>query len=213
MRKLQHHNVVSYISCANIGKSHFIIIMEYVSGGSLKHVLETFGPPPLPAVRKYVTDLLRGLKYLHDNGMIHCDIKPHNALLTPDGSVKLSDFGSSVNVTLYGGQNADGDEQVLVRGTSYYLAPEACRNEITSAVDIWSVGVTVLELLTGRLPWEIKGSEANFIRELGKNEDMRPMIPADIPSNAAAFCKMCLHRDPAMRPTADALLRTPFLSG
>jgi len=213
MRKLQHHNVVSYISCANIGRSHFIIIMEYVSGGSLKHVLETFGPPPLPAVRKYVSDLLRGLKYLHDNGMIHCDIKPHNALLTPDGSVKLSDFGSSVNVTLYGGQNADGDDEVLVRGTSYYLAPEACRNEITSAVDIWSVGITVLELLTGKLPWEIKGSEANFIRELGKNTEMRPMIPADIPSNAAAFCKLCLNRDPTMRPTADALLRTPFLSG
>jgi class 3 adenylate cyclase len=209
MRKLQHHNVVSYISCANIRNSYFIIIMEYVSGGSLKHVLDTFGPPPLPAVKKYVTDLLRGLKYLHDNGMIHCDIKPHNALMSPDGSVKLSDFGSSVNVTLY---EQPGEGDVLVRGTSWYLAPEACRNDITAAVDIWSVGITVLELLTGKIPWEYRGSEANFIRELGKNEEMRPTIPADIPANAAAFCKMCLTRDAASRPTADALLRTPFLS-
>ena len=101
-----------------------------------------------------------------------------------------------------------------MRGTSYYLAPEACTNDLTSAVDIWSVGITVLEMLTGRLPWDdFRGSEANFIRELGKNPDMKPTIPASIPANAAAFCKMCLNRDPLLRPTVDVLLRTPFLTG
>ena len=190
--------------------------MEYVSGGSLRNVIEQFGPPPLNAVRRYLGDILKGLVYLHTQKVVHCDLKPHNALLSNDGSVKLSDFGSSLNtqqVKADKDKKGGVDEDVTVRGTAHYMAPEAARNEITSASDIWSLGITVLELLTGNVPWQFKGSDAAFVYKLSRDETFMPTIPPNLHKSAADFCRACLQRDPAKRPTAQALQLTEFVTG
>lgn len=95
-----------------------------------------------------MTQVLQGLQYLHDQGVIHRDIKGANILTTKDGTVKLADFGVSTS-TLTG-----PDKEAQVVGTPYWMAPEIIQlSGATSASDIWSVGCTVIELLQGRPPY------------------------------------------------------------
>ncbi|CUI13475.1 protein kinase, putative [Bodo saltans] len=201
--------------------------MEYVSGGSLLAMLQQFGPLPLEATKRYVIDILKGLRYLHDHHVTHCDIKPHNALLANDGTCKLSDFGSSVNNQVRAKEQQEqeeaaaaghqetmppNDEQLLVRGTSWYLSPEAAKGEIRPSNDIWSLGITLIEMLTGKVPWTYRGSEANFIIMLGKDETMVPPLGPELPEEAKVFVRLCFERDPEKRPTAQLLLQHPFLT-
>lgn len=96
-----------------------------------------------------MTQVLLGLQYLHDQGVIHRDIKGANILTTKDGTVKLADFGVSTS-TLAGGQ----DKEAQVVGTPYWMAPEIIQlSGASSASDIWSVGCTVIELLQGKPPY------------------------------------------------------------
>ena len=96
-----------------------------------------------------MTQVLQGLQYLHDQGVIHRDIKGANILTTKDGTVKLADFGVSTS-TLAGGQ----DKEAQVVGTPYWMAPEIIQlSGASSASDIWSVGCTVIELLQGKPPY------------------------------------------------------------
>ena len=207
LSQLRNDYIVGYVSCA-IMPNHFVILMEYVSGGSLRELLDQFGPLPLPAVRRYLKDILRGLQYLHEHGITHCDIKPHNALLSNDGTCKLSDFGSAVN-----GQNpGTSDGELNVRGTSWYMSPQAARGEIRPSNDIWSVGVTLIELLHGKQPWVFSGGENRFVVALSKDEAMVPPIPADIPPDARIFAESCFKRRFEDRPTAAQLLNSPFLT-
>ena len=229
LARLRHANIVNYESCCTT-RSHFIIITEYVSGGSLHDMLLSFGPLPDSVVRLYVRDMLAGLQYLHEHRIVHCDIKPHNALLTHEGSCKLSDFGSALmtkptaragrtrnrrNEDAAAAAAAAAEAQPTdptLRGTSWYLAPEAARNQFTPAIDIWSLGVTVLELLTGQIPWKLSGgNEMQFLSDLVRKDNMVPNIDEAIPLKAADFCRACLQRDPAKRPSAQQLLVHEFL--
>jgi hypothetical protein len=215
LAQLRYDHIVGYVSYA-VTPNHFVILMEYVSGGSLLQILGQFGPLPVPAAKRYLIDILKGLRYLHEHSITHCDIKPHNVLLGNDGTCKLSDFGSSVNsVQLQhggGGGDAAGDSELLLRGTSWYLAPEAARGQVQPANDIWSVGVTFLEMITGKQPWTFRGTEAQFIVALGKSDGMVPPIASDVPEAAAAFVRLCCQRDADQRPSADQLLQDPFLT-
>lgn len=204
---LRNDYIVGYVSCA-MTANHFIILMEYVSGGSLHQLLQQFGPLPLPAVRRYLRDVLKGLRFLHESGSSHCDIKPHNVLLSNDGMCKLSDFGSCVNQRAE--SNDDGGDAV-VRGTSWYIAPEVAKGVVSNAGDIWSLGITVIEMITGNIPWNFKGTEATFMYQLGRDDTMMPPIPPQLPEGAADFCRACLQRDPTKRPTAQQLQISPFL--
>jgi hypothetical protein len=215
LSRLRYDHIVGYVTYA-VTTNHFIILMEYVSGGSLQQILSQFGPLPVPAAKRYLIDILKGLRYLHEHSITHCDIKPHNVLLGNDGTCKLSDFGSSVNSVqsqrLRGGESGNSDDDVLLRGTSWYLSPEAARGMVLPANDIWSVGVTFLEMITGKQPWTFKGTEAQFIVALGKDEAMVPPISGAVPEDAAAFVRLCCNRDAALRPGAEQLLQSPFLT-
>jgi mitogen-activated protein kinase kinase kinase 3 len=92
------------------------------------------------------------------------------------------------------------------------MAPEAARGNVEHASDIWSVGVTFIEMVTGMRPWAWKGSEAAFIAQLGKDETLVPAIPADLPDEADEFLQSCFQRDPSKRPTAHQLLQMSFLT-
>lgn len=219
---LRNDYIVGYVSCA-ITPHHFIILMEYVSGGSLQQLLQQFGPLPIGAAKRYFIDIVRGLQYLHDQGITHCDIKPHNCLLANDGTCKLSDFGSSVvghqqmsgsstngeTVTDYS-NNTNGDN--IVRGTSWYMAPECARGDIAPAIDIWSLGISLLEILTGRTGWSWNKGEAAFIVALGRDDSMVPTIPDSVRSDAADVIRSCCQRDPSKRPTTQQLMMKAFLN-
>eukprot|EP01064_Diplonema_japonicum_P033046 TRINITY_DN6423_c0_g1_i1.p1 TRINITY_DN6423_c0_g1~~TRINITY_DN6423_c0_g1_i1.p1 ORF type:complete len:936 (+),score=156.05 TRINITY_DN6423_c0_g1_i1:99-2906(+) len=127
----RHDNIVSYYSSVVTG-SYLCIAMEYMSGGSLASILDQFGVLSLSSASRYLKDIVRGLNYLHEQHIIHRDIKPHNVLLLPDGQCKLSDFGASLNL-------AKLLEKPNIQGTPMYMAPEACRGAAEKASDIWSM--------------------------------------------------------------------------
>ncbi|KAG5495203.1 hypothetical protein JKF63_02258 [Porcisia hertigi] len=149
---LHHENVVQYLSLY-VSESYVIEIMEFVPGGSLDTLLKSFGSFRPESVRRYLRDIARGLSYLHREGIVHCDIKPHNVLLAMDGQCKLSDFGSAIARAT--SSVCKIDDVLEMRGTPGYMAPEVARGDVpTMKSDVYSLGLTVLELLIGKLPWD-----------------------------------------------------------
>lgn len=121
---------------------------RYCENGSLHSICKNFGKFPENLVGVYMTQILQGLLYLHDQGVIHRDIKGANILTTKDGKVKLADFGVSTSTL------AGQDKEAQVVGTPYWMAPEVIQLAgATTASDIWSLGCTVIELLEGKPPY------------------------------------------------------------
>lgn len=147
---LDHENIVQYLSVF-VSDSYLIQIMEFVPGGALDCLTKNFGPIKPGSCCRFVRDILCGLSYLHSKGIVHCDIKPHNVLLAMDGQCKLSDFGSAMRRAATDGEIEDVIE---LRGTPGYMAPEVAKGGLpTPKSDIFSLGVTILQLLLGKLPW------------------------------------------------------------
>ncbi|URD82610.1 hypothetical protein MUK42_19066 [Musa troglodytarum] len=141
---LNHKNIVKYLGSIKT-KTHLHIILEYVENGSLANIIKPnkFGPFPESLVAVYIAQVLEGLVYLHEQGVIHRDIKGANILTTKEGLVKLADFGVATKLT-----EADVNTHSVV-GTPYWMAPEVIEmSGVCAASDIWSVGCTVIELLT-----------------------------------------------------------------
>ncbi|KAH9593123.1 Protein kinase domain [Trypanosoma melophagium] len=171
--QLRHGNIVQYISCY-FSSDYLIEVMELVPGGSLDGILSSFGTLSAVTVRRFLRDALQGLMYLHSKNAVHCDVKPHNVLVAMDGVYKLSDFGSSL-LRLTNSMHEISDVCEM-RGTPGYMAPEVARGELpTGKSDIFSLGITVLELLTGRLPWDYawkqgEGAQSTHPTALEENE-------------------------------------------
>lgn len=208
---VRHESIVGYISCAVEG-AHLVLLMEYVAGGTLAELTRSFQKLPLPLVRRYALDVLAGLSYLHSIGIVHGDVKPSNTFATVEGGCKIGDFGSSHALSSALGESVADVSKT--RGTAWYMAPEvACGHNPSPASDVWSFGVTMVEVATGRLPWRaaqnaLKRStrEQQFIGDLAKGA-------AELDASCFAgeallelIASRCLCADPSRRSTADALL-------
>eukprot|EP01065_Artemidia_motanka_P031984 TRINITY_DN3896_c0_g1_i1.p1 TRINITY_DN3896_c0_g1~~TRINITY_DN3896_c0_g1_i1.p1 ORF type:complete len:1200 (+),score=301.30 TRINITY_DN3896_c0_g1_i1:98-3697(+) len=206
LSELRHENVVAYNSSAVSNTTgHVIVIMEYVPGGSLQGVVESFGMLPLTSVTRYVRDILRGLQFLHGHDVAHRDLKPGNVLLGVEGQCKLADFGASV--CLSNVQPLDG-----IAGTPQYMAPEACRGEASLQSDIWALGITVCFMLTGESPFEDMPQEPQaFVYKLAHDPLAIPAVPRNIAEHAANFVCCCVRRDQSCRSSASQLLMDPLL--
>eukprot|EP00756_Hemistasia_phaeocysticola_P007769 Hpha_TRINITY_DN14393_c0_g1::TRINITY_DN14393_c0_g1_i1::g.86430::m.86430 len=207
MSQMQHDNIVQYLGCA-VADSHVLICMEYLPGGSLAGVLQQFdGQLPGSTVQRFVRDIIRGLQFIHSQKIVHRDLKPANVLMTVDGVCKLADFGASAELKSTANQSDDGSPI----GTPMYMPPEQANGIATTLSDIWSLGIVVIELATGKVPWEKPQNILAFIVNLGKEGGPTPPVPEDMPEKARDLAGMCLQRDPSKRPSARSLINHPYI--
>lgn len=203
---VRHPNVLQ-MHGAFVADGGVSLALEYMDGGSLAQAVETRGALPERAIAALVAQTVAGLAYIHSEGYVHGDIKPDNILLATDGSVKLSDFGFARST------GTPGAEVKSHGGALLFLSPEQHRRRVRStASDIWSLGVTVYLLATGRLPyqssdyWDVVDAVTNrtppSLRGCGRK----------LGSDIVNFVDLCLRANPVHRATAAELLKHPFLA-
>lgn len=153
LSRLNHMHIVKfYGSGYDYHQTVFNLFLEYLSGGTLESLLRRSGSLSIEASRHYTRQILEGLAFLHDCGIIHRDIKSANLLITSDDILKISDFGVSTLIASLNGE--EKQQRMSMQGSIFWMAPEVIRREnCTTAIDIWSVGCVVLEMLTGKRPW------------------------------------------------------------
>jgi len=216
LSSLSHKNIVKYLRTEESADGKFVdIILEYVPGGSLRSLLEKFGKFDEKIVKVYSRQLLAGLHYLHDKGIIHRDIKCANILVDSEGTIKLSDFGASKRLQSRKRKaHRHHISSKSLKGSPYWMAPEVVRRSgHNHKADIWSVGCTIMEMLTGVPPWTDQAKNAKEVLRLIRDTKTGPTIPPDISIECLDFIRRCLHIDPKMRPNALILSEHPFLSG
>ena len=157
--KLSHHNIVSALD-AGEDNNNFFLVMELVQGDDLGKIAKCEGELPVDEVISYISQTAVGLKYAHDEGIVHRDIKPHNLLLSSDGTIKILDLG------LVSLQHSDdsledsltGQNQII--GTVDYMSPEQAKDvhNVDARTDIYSLGCTMFKLLTGKVPYPGKST-------------------------------------------------------
>lgn len=183
--------------------------LEYMPGGTVADLAAGNGPIAEPEVRSCTRCIARALHHLHSvAGVVHCDVKARNVLigLNP-GVAKLADFGSATRISC--GRSMAGNEQ-YTRGTPLWMAPEVVRGDRpTPASDIWSLGCTVIEMLTGAQPWRSSGPDALF--RIGFGDEV-PEFPDWLSKTGRDFLDKCLRRDSTERWTVEQLLQHPFLA-
>ncbi|GAV83877.1 Pkinase domain-containing protein [Cephalotus follicularis] len=203
LSRLRHPNIVQYYGSETVDDKLYIYL-EYVSGGSIYKLLQDYGQFGEIAIRSYTQQILSGLSYLHTKNTVHRDIKGANILVDPNGRVKLADFGMAKHIT---GQSCP----LSFKGSPYWMAPEVIKNSngCNLAVDIWSLGCTVLEMATTKPPWsQYEGVAAMF--KIGNSKEL-PAIPDHLSDEGKDFVLQCLQRNPNYRPTAAELLEHPFV--
>jgi serine/threonine protein kinase len=195
---LSHPNILPLYAMWASDHFHFIVL-EYAPGGSLSDFLENSGALPLPAFRAAARQLLEALAYCHSLSVFHGDIKPANILLDAYGRVRLADFG-------FGGR-AERGEPLQIRGSLPYMSPELVRGRATNAFanDIWALGVTFFELVTGRLPWSTQ-NKGEAIREIASG---RVVFPPDMDPKLGVALGRAFDVNPKARATAEQLLLMP----
>ncbi|KAF7297578.1 Cytokinesis protein sepH [Mycena kentingensis (nom. inval.)] len=200
LKNLNHANIVKYKGFVKT-REYLYIILEFCENGSLHNILKRFGKFPENLVAVYISQVLEGLMYLHDQGVIHRDIKGANLLTNKDGTVKLADFGVAANTTSVN----DG----AVVGSPYWMAPEVIEQSgATTASDIWSVGCVVIELLEGHPPYHTLDPMPALFRIV---QDDCPPIPEGASPIVKDFLYHCFQKDANLRISAKKLLRHPWM--
>ncbi|XP_076352626.1 serine/threonine-protein kinase PAK 3-like [Tachypleus tridentatus] len=203
LREHKHQNIVNYIDTYLVGEELWIV-MEYLSGGSLTDVV-TKTSMKEKKISRVCRKVLQGLEYLHLNHVIHRDVKSDNILLGTGGEVKLADFGISAKLT------RDRNNRRSRCGTPNWMAPEVVkRNRYGPKADIWSLGITAIEMVQGEPPYygQKEFMVYHLITKIGtpliiQKKDLSPVFKN--------FLNKCLEVDASKRCTASELLKHRFI--
>lgn len=193
LRQLKHPNIVGFIDAFQHDET-YVIVMEHVSGGSLFDLLKK-GVLPIEQARQIALDLCDALIRAHRLNIIHRDIKPENILIDADGTPKLADFG--VARLSEGTRMTRSGMQV---GTPYYMSPEAWKGEkLDGQTDIWSLGVVLFEMLSGKVPFEGDTGHAVMTKVFSTQAPDLRKLRADVPYPLGKIVGRMLTRDKKRR--------------
>ncbi|KAK3302496.1 kinase-like domain-containing protein [Chaetomium strumarium] len=212
LRDLRHPNIVQYLGCGSSAE-YLNIFLEYVPGGSVQTMLNSYGALPEPLVRSFVRQILNGLSYLHNRDIIHRDIKGANILVDNKGTIKISDFGISKKLeatNILNGAN-NNKHRPSLQGSVFWMAPEVVKQtSYTRKADIWSLGCLVVEMMTGQHPFP-DCTQLQAIFKIG-GAKATPTIPEHASDEAKQFLAQTFEIDHNKRPSADDLMLSPFLT-
>ena len=193
--RLSHPNIVNIYDVGVMEESHYIV-MEYVPGSTLKDRIKEEGHLQVETALRVARDIASALAHAHANNLVHCDIKPHNILMMPDGSAKVADFGIARAVTestmTYTGN---------VVGSVHYFSPEQAKGTmITPRSDVYALGVVLYEMLTGKLPFTGETPVGIAMKHLQEQPVPVRQLDNTIPPVVEAIVSRMMNKDPNMRP-------------
>lgn len=237
---LNHPNIVSYYG-VEVHRDKVNIFMEYCEGGSLAALLEHGRIEDEMVTQVYTLQLLEGLAYLHESGIVHRDVKPENILLDFNGVIKYVDFGAAKKIANNGTrlasmnktEDADGEQEEDAHaadakvaknnenglqdmmGTPMYMAPESITGSTSKgkfgADDVWSLGCVVLEMITGRRPWSNLDNEWAIMYHVAAGHTPQFPNKDEVSSAGRKFLERCLIQNPSKRASAVELLMDPWI--
>jgi eukaryotic-like serine/threonine-protein kinase len=191
--RLNHPNIIAVYDRGEADGRPYIA-MEYLQGRTLKQVIQAEGPLPPERALAIAMQVLAGLRYAHEHGVVHRDVKPHNVLVGDDGRIKVTDFGIA----------HAGDPQMTevgsIVGTAQYLSPEQARGRaVGPQTDIYSLGVVLYEMLAGRVPFEGDSSVAIAMQHVSDPAPPLRALAPDVPESLALVVAHAMLKDPTQR--------------
>lgn len=199
--KLSHTNIVNIYDVGEWEEKHFIV-MEYVEGETLKCKIQRDGKLSIRDTLNISAQISEALEHAHTHNLIHCDIKPHNILIKPNGQVKVADFGiaraASSSTMTYSGN---------VVGSVHYISPEQAQgNSITPKSDIYSLGVVIYEMLTGQVPFKGENVVSIALKHLQETPVPVHELRPDVPPIVEAIVLKAMEKDPQKRFSSSQLI-------
>lgn len=210
--RLQHPHLIKCLG-ATKHTGHFNIFLEWMPGGSITNLLSKYGPFDEKIVISYTRQILQGVGYLHQNQIIHRDIKGANILVDSSGkNIRIADFGAAARLATQ--ITGAGEFQGQLLGTVAFMAPEVLRGESYGrSCDVWSVGCVVIEMVTGRPPWNAH-EHSNHLALIFKiaSAESSPDIPENLNPALRDVLLRCFEAKQDERQPATELLRHPLFT-
>jgi len=195
---LDHPNIVKIFDVNEEAGSHFLV-MEYVSGRTLKQIMTAKGPLPYQKAVRYIIKTATGLKHAHEKGFVHRDIKPDNIIVSTEGNVKILDMGLARSL------NGDGDNLTkmlnpnAVYGSVDYISPEqSIGGTVDARSDLYSLGATLFAMITGAPPFSGTAAQILVSHQLTKVPDLSRLVPA-VPAQLSAIVAKLMAKQPEKR--------------
>ncbi|KAM8960224.1 mitogen-activated protein kinase kinase kinase 1 isoform 2-T2 [Pelodytes ibericus] len=209
MNHLSHPNIIRMLG-ATCEKNNYNLFIEWMAGGSVAHLLSKYGAFKELVIINYIDQLLRGLSYLHENQIIHRDIKGANLLIDSTGQrLRIADFGAAARLASKG--TGAGEFQGQLLGTIAFMAPEVLRGQqYGRSCDVWSVGCSIIEMSCAKPPWNAE-KHSNHLALIFKiaSATTAPTIPPHLSPGLRDVTLRCLELQPQDRPPSRELLKHP----
>jgi tRNA A-37 threonylcarbamoyl transferase component Bud32 len=207
LKQLNHRNIVRfYVAAQHHGVPYYA--MEFIQGEPLDNVLQRRGRLTWEETVEFGKQVCAALQHAHEQGIVHRDLKPSNLMVTPDGTVKLTDFGiaKDLDVTQLTAANA-------TVGTAAYMSPEQCRGErnLSHKSDLYSFGVVLYELLTGRKPFQAETTMDMFLQHVEGTFERPARIVLEVPVWLDTLVCQLLEKKPEHRPYDAAMIAQALL--
>jgi serine/threonine-protein kinase len=192
---LQHPNIVTVHDVGSDGATHYIV-MEFIEGQDLKKIIKSIGALPTDRALSLAIQICNGIGFAHRAGLVHADVKPQNILVTRDDMVKVTDFGIAQALS----DSQPGERQQVVWGSPHYFAPEQARGEKpTPASDVYSIGIVMFEMFTGRLPFMGANQQELALAHIRDRVPMVSEANTAVPENLVQIVYKVMSKEPAAR--------------